>query len=192
MYITFQRRHININDLLIIFVQSASPAGLLWAFLDVFAPELLGGQRGHGLNTGEVSPHSLLVPTLVHLALEQLEAAQHCPRLEVSILHTDDLLLHHVLDNVERLFALMDHVKSLNVFNWWLYVGCLNLTLAAAHVWLVQVVPHDSGGSPVVVHVLEVLLLLCGEADLLVHPVHGALHLAPTLICPDQVPQLSE
>ena len=44
-----------------------------------------------------------------------------------------------------------------------------------------QVVPHDDTG-PVVVHVLGVLLLLSGEADVPVCPVHGALHLTHALI----------
>ena len=42
-----------------------------------------------------------------------LEVAHYCPRLEVSILRADDLHIHHVLDNVERLFALKNHVKGL-------------------------------------------------------------------------------
>ena len=46
---------------------------------------------------------------------------------------------------------------------------------------LVQVVPHGSTG-PVAVHILWVLLLLSEEADHLVRPVHGALHLAHALI----------
>ena len=60
----------------------------------------------------------LKVESLIHLASEQPEAAHHRPRLGVSILRADDLLLHHVLDNVERLFAVVDqvdHVKGLNV-----------------------------------------------------------------------------
>ena len=62
-------------------------------------------------------PPGCVVPTLLHLASEQLEATHHLLCLEVSILRVDDLLLHHVLDNVERLFALVNHVKGLNVFN---------------------------------------------------------------------------
>ena len=48
-----------------------------------------------------------------------MEAAHHCLCLEVSILRADDLILHHVLDNDERLFALVTSAS------------CLNLTLAA-------------------------------------------------------------
>ena len=55
-----------------------------------------------------------------------------------------------------------------------------------------QVVSHGGGGGSVVVHVLGVLLRLSGEAGHLVHLVHGALHLAPALLCPDHLPQLSE
>ena len=72
------------------------------------------------LDTREVSPHRLLVavrrPKSVVPTWKQLEAAHNCPCLEVRILRAADLLLHLVLDNVQRLFALVDHVKGLNVF----------------------------------------------------------------------------
>ena len=61
-----------------------------------------------------------------------------------------------------------------------------------------QVVPYGDGGGPDVllgadqglaqaVHLLRMLLRLGGEADHLVHLVHGALHLAHALICPVQL-----
>ena len=57
----------------------------------------------HLLVPGPEDP--LKVESLIHLASEQPEAANDRPRLEVSILRADDLLLHHVLDNAQRLFA---------------------------------------------------------------------------------------
>ena len=60
---------------------------------------------------------------------------------------------------------------------------------------LVQVVPHGDGDDPLIdgdlaqdVHILS----LSGEAGHLVCPVHCSLHLAHTLICGDQLPQLSQ
>ena len=47
---------------------------------------------------------------------KQLAAAHQRPQLEVSILRAAHLLLHLVLDNVQRFFALVDHVKGLIVF----------------------------------------------------------------------------
>ena len=63
---------------------------------------------------------------------------------------------------------------------------------------LVQVVYHGGGGPVILlggdqglaqdVHILS----LSGEAGHLVCPVHLSLHLAHTLICGDQLPQLSQ
>ena len=75
-------------------------------------------------------------------------------------------------------------------------LGC---HLAEADVGLVQAVTHGDGGGPVIllggdqgvaqdVHILS----LSGEAGHLVCPVHCSLHLAHTLICGDQLPQLSQ
>ena len=57
-----------------------------------------------------------LVSSVQTAALHQTLPCEHS-RLHLYILHNDNLLLHFVLDNVERLFDLVDHVKSLNVLS---------------------------------------------------------------------------